>query len=74
MPLNVCTQILQKENPYIKLQMYSNVFCALNCISKSPKKKKTSGFHAEAGNKRVFKSGCHEILIGDIMLIYSVVF
>lgn len=54
--------------------MYSNVFCTLNCISKSPKKRKTLGFHAESGNKRVFKSENHEILIVDMIVIYSVVF
>lgn len=54
--------------------MYSNVFCALDCISESSKGRKTLDFHAESGNKRVFQSRNHEILIGDMIAISSVVF
>ena len=45
--------------------MYSNAFCALDCISKSFRERKRLDFHAESGNKRAFLSGNHEILIID---------
>lgn len=73
MPLDICAQI-QKGNFRIKLQMYSNIFSALNCISKSFKERKTGDYYVESGNKRVFLSGNHEILIVDVIAISSAVF
>lgn len=54
--------------------MYSNVFCALDCISKSSKERKTLDFHAESGNKRVFQSVNQKILIVDMITLSFVVF
>lgn len=54
--------------------MYSNIFCALNCISKSSKERRTLDYHVESGNKRVFLSGNPEILIADVIAISSAVF
>jgi hypothetical protein len=54
--------------------MYSNVVCALDCISKSSKERKTLDFHAESGNERVFRSGNYDILIVDMIAIPSAVF
>jgi len=50
--------------------MYSNAFCALDCISKSSRERKRLDFHAESGNKRVFLSGSHEILIIDTFALF----
>ena len=55
---------------WIKLQMYSNAFCGLDCISKSSRERKRLDFCAESGNKGAFLSGNHEILIIDTIALF----